>query len=201
MSSDIYYQEVYTHKSGKKYHVKWLYDNDRGSPLEDSDGFGVVERMDWNPTDEEQLEQHIVDNEPELEEETRLRLMRVLHGRDRRRDSGLYYDFLSSMHKAQCDWGVEPDRVQEVVEKDFEYLSGYYNEDWFWLVLSVAPLDEDDEPIEDDREYIGGYESTILNDDEDNRECREDAINNIILELEYVRRSRLHAGQLELCFA
>ena len=68
MSNDIYHQEIYTHKSGKKYHVCWYYDHDYGSPLENGDGYGVTERMDWNPTDEEQLEQHIADYEPELEE-------------------------------------------------------------------------------------------------------------------------------------
>ena len=147
MSNDIYHQEIYTHKSGKKYHVAWYYDHDFGSPLENGDGYGVTERMDWNPTDEEQLEQHLLDYEPELEEETRLRLMRQLCRPSNRYDSGLYYDALSSLHKAKTEWGIDdPVKAMEVVEKDFAYLKGWYDDDWFWLTVGVAPLDEDGEP-------------------------------------------------------
>ena len=203
MSNDIYHEETYTHKNGKKYHVCWYYDYDMGSPLENGDGYGVTERMDWNPTDEEQLEQHIVDYEPELEEETRLRLMRVLNRVSSwRDDSGLYYDVLSSLHKAKTEWGItDPVKAMEVVEKDYAYLKGWYDDDWHWLTVGVAPLDEDGEPMEDHREYCGGYESTILNDDEDNNSYRTEAIEDKINEIEWALKKALHPGQLELAFA
>lgn len=185
MRNDIYHQETYAHKNGKKYHVCWYYDHDFGSPLENGDGYGVTERMDWNPTDEEQLEQHLLDNEPELEEETRLRLMRRLDAPPSWRDAGLYYDVLSSLHKALTEWGVAPERCMEVVEKDFKYLKGWYDDDWFWLTVGVAPLDEDGEPMEDHREYCGGYESTILNDDEENRKYKAEVINDQISQVEW----------------
>lgn len=193
MSNDIYHQEKFTHKNGKTYHVCWYYDHDYGSPLENGDGYGVTERMDWNPTDEEQLEQHIADYEPELEEETRLRLMRVLC-----RSSGLYYDVLSSLHLARTEWGVAPERCMEVVEKDFAYLKGWYDDDWHWLTIGVAPLDDDGEPVEDDREYCGGYESTILNSDEENRRYKAEVINDQISQVEWTLKKELHKGQLEL---
>lgn len=198
MSNDIYHQETYTHKSGKKYHVCWYYDHDYGSPLENGDGYGVTERMDWNPTDEEQLEQHIADYEPELEEETRLRLMRVLCRPSNRYDSGLYYDVLSSLEKARVEWGVAPERCMEVVEKDFAYLKGWYDDDWFWLTIGVAPLGEDGEPMEDHREFCGGYESTILNSDEENRRYKAEVINDQISQVEWMLKKELHKGQLEL---
>ena len=198
MSNDIYHQETYEHKNGKKYHVCWYYDHNSGSPLENGDGYGVTERLDWNPTDEEQLEQHIIDNEPELEEETRLRLMRQLCRPSNRYDSGLYYDILSSMHKAKTEWGVAPERVQEVVEEDFAYLKGWYDDDWHWLTVGVAPLDEDGKPMEDYREYCGGYESTILDDDEDNRAYKKEAIENKICDIEWMLKKELHKNQLEL---
>jgi hypothetical protein len=199
MSNDIYHQEIYTHKSGKKYHVCWYYDRDYGSPLENGDGYGVTERMDWNPTDEEQLEQHLLDYEPELEEETRLRLMRQLCRPSNRYDSGLYYDVLSSLHKAKTEWGIEdPVKAMEVVEKDYAYLEGWYDDDWFWLTVGVAPLDEDGETIEDDREYCGGYESTILDSDEDNAAYKREVIDNQIGQIEWAIKKRLHKGQLEL---
>lgn len=203
MSNDIYHQEIYTHKSGKKYHVCWYYDHDFGSPLENGDGYGVTERMDWNPTDEEQLEQHLLDYEPELEEETRLRLMRQLCRPSNRYDSGLYYDVLSSLHKAKTEWGIDdPVKAMEVVEKDYAYLKGWYDDDWFWLTVGVAPLDEDGEPIEDDREYCGGYESMILDDfDEDQKRYKQEVIEDQIHSVEWAIKKRLHKGQLELAFA
>ncbi len=199
MTNDIYHHETYTHKSGKKYHVCWYYDRDYGSPLENGDCYGVTERMDWNPTNEEQLEQHLQDYEPELEEETRLRLMRQLQRPAHYRDSGLYYDVLSSLHKAKTEWGIDdPVKAMEVVEKDYAYLKGWYDDDWFWLTIGVAPLDEDGEPIEDDREYCGGYESTILDSDEDNCRYKEEVIYDQIGQIEWAIKKRLHKDQMEL---
>lgn len=201
MKNDIYHQETFTHKNGKSYHVCWYYDHDHGSPLENGDGYGVTERLDWNPTNEEQLEQHIADYEPELEEETRLRLMRQLCRPDYRGGYGLYYDVLSSLDKARVEWGVAPERCMEVVEKDYAYLKGWYDDDWFWLTVGVAPLDEYGEPVEDDRHFCGGYESTILNSDEDNVSYRTEAINDQISQIEWMLKKRLHKDQLELAFA
>lgn len=193
MSNDIYHQETYAHKNGKKYHVCWYYDHDMGAPQIEGDGYGVTERMDWNPTDEEQLEQHLLDYEPELEEETRLRLMRVVC-----RSSGLYYDVLASLHKAKTEWGFDdPVKAMEIVDKDFEFLKGWYDDDWHWLTVSVAPLDADGEPMEDHREYCGGYESTIVHDDE--YKCdRNSAIDDLIHSVEYILKRELHKGQMEL---
>jgi hypothetical protein len=201
MRNDIYHQETYTHKNGKSYHVCWYYDHDYGSPLENGDCYGVTERMEWNPTNEEQLEQHIADYEPELEDETRLRLMRQLQRPAHYRDSGLYYDVLSSLEKARVEWGVAPERCMEVVEKDFAYLKGWYDDDWHWLTVGVAPLDEDGEPMEDHREYCGGYESTILNSDEENRKYKAEVINDQIGQVEWQLKKELHKGQMELSFA
>ena len=193
MSNDVYHEETYTHKSGKQYNVCWYYDYDMGAPQTEGDGYGVVERLDWNPTDEEQLEQHLCDYEPELEEETRLRLMRRLC-----RNSGLYYDVLSSLHLARTEWGFDdPVEAMEVVDKDFEFPKGWYDDDWHWLTVSVAPLDDDGEPMEDHREYCGGYESTIVHDDE--YKCdRDSAIGDLIHSVEYVLKRELHKDQMEL---
>ena len=199
MSNDVYHEGMYTHKSGKTYHVCWYYDYDMGAPQTEGDGYGVTERMDWNPTHEEQLEQHLLDYEPELEEETRLRMMRALSRSTSWRDGdGLYYDVLSSLHLARTEWGFDdPVKAMEVVEKDFAYLKGWYDDDWHWLTVSVAPLDEDGEPMEDHREYCGGYESTIVHDDE--YKCdRDSAIGDLIHSVEYVLKRELHKDQMEL---
>lgn len=44
----------------------------------------------------------------------------------------------------------------EVVEKDFAYLKGWYDDDWFWLTVGVAPIDEDGEIMEDYRSIAVG---------------------------------------------
>jgi hypothetical protein len=89
----------------------------------------------------------------------------------------------------------------ETVEKDYAYLKGWYDDDWHWLTVGVAPLDEDGEVLEHDREYCGGYESTILNSDEDNRAYKREAINDKIGEIEWAIKKALHKGQMELAFA
>jgi hypothetical protein len=201
MSNDSYHTETYTHKCGKTYDVRWYYDYDFGSPLDNGDGYGVTERLDWNPTNEEQLEQHLLDYEPELEEETRLRLMRKLDSAASRWDKGLYYDVLSSLHKAKTEWGIDdPVKAMEAVEKDFAHLKGWYDDDWHFLTLGVAPIDEDGEIIEHDREYCGGYESTMV-DDPEQRACVVEAIEDRIWQIDRSQKSQLHKNQLELCFA
>jgi hypothetical protein len=208
MSNDSYHTEIYTHKSGKKYHVELYYDHDMGAPQDEGDGYGVTERLGWNPTDEEQLEQHLLDYEPEIEEETRLRLMRKLSRADWG-SSGLYYDVLSSLHKARTDgWGAgaewkaaNPNATKEeelmyVVDKDFDHLKGWYDDDWHWVTVSVAPLNEDDEPDEDHREYCGGYESTIV--DHDQRIWFDEVIEDLAHSVEHSLKRELHKGQMEL---
>jgi hypothetical protein len=208
MSNDIYHTEIYTHKSGKKYHVELYYDHDMGAPQQEGDGYGVTERMDWNPTDEEQLEQHLCDYEPEIEEETRLRLMRQLSS-ENWGSSALYYDVLSSLHKAREEgWGAgaewkaanptatKEEELMYVVNKDFEHLQGWYDDDWHWVTVSVAPLNEDDEPDEDHREYCGGYESTIV--DHDQRKWFDEVIEDLAYSVEHSLKQAMHKGQLEL---
>ena len=200
MRDDSITSEVYLHKNGKLYDVRFYYDYDFGAPSDESDCHGVTVRMDWNPTDDEQLEQHIVDEEPELEEETRLRMMRMLQKPERWGREGLYYDVMASLETARKEWGhTDPDAAMAAVERDFAYLKGWYDDDWHWCTIGVAPFDENNDVDNDAREYCGGYESTIIfpsNDEE--RGWREECINDRIAEVEYQLKKELHKGQLEL---
>jgi len=199
MSKDIYQSEIYEHKNGLKYHVCWYIDGDMGSPADEFDCHGVTERLDWNPTDAEQLEQHIADTEPEVEEVARLTLMRQLSRPSNYYDSGLYYDVLTSLNNAKTEWGCKThEDCVAAVERDYKYLKGYYDDDWFWLTIGVAPVDEHGEVMEDEREYCGGYESTILDNDKDNAEWRIEVIEQQIAEVEWTRKRSLHPNQLEL---
>ena len=196
MSRDIHHEETYEHKNGLKYNVRWFYDHDMGSPLDNSDMHGVTERMDWNPTNAEQLEQHIVDYECEVEEIARLTLMRQLTRPSNRYDSGLYYDVLTSLNNAKTEWGCKThEECVAAVERDFAYLKGWYDDDWHWLTIGVAPLDDDGQAIEDERCYCGGYESTILDEDE---KYVVEIIEDRIHEVEWARRRAAHPNQLEL---
>jgi hypothetical protein len=126
-------------------------------------------------------------------------MMRVLARPSNRFDSGLYYDFMRSCELARTEWGVAPDKVVEVVERDFAYLKAWYDEDWHWVSISVAPIDEDGEIMEDYRGYLGGIESTImLSRDADDVAYREELINDRIVELFYMMRGEQHEKQLEL---
>ena len=193
-------KEVYAHKNGLKYAITWEYDNDSGSPIEMGD-CGVVDKMMWNPTDEGKLEEYLDQYDVGLEEESRLRLMRVLRAPSYRSQSGIYYDYLASLNRAHTEWGIQDhDDVVRIVEADFEWLKGWYNDDWHWIAVSAAPIDPDtDVVLNEHRQHIGGYESSIL---ESHRDVwREEAIREIISEIEWTRRNVAHPGQMELSFA
>lgn len=201
--SDIMHSEKYTHKNGLTYLVECHADYDAGSPLEWSDCHGVTVRLDWNPTNEEQLEQHIIDNEEvegegiELEEETRYRMMRQLCRPSNYRDSGLYYDVMASLEMARTEWGSADPLA--AVEADFAYLKGWYNDDWHYMTVFVYRLDENGEKDDELYHACGGYESTMLDwNNEDNRKLYEEVVNDGIADVEWQYRKVLHKNQLEL---
>jgi hypothetical protein len=200
---DLIHSEIYLHKNGKLYDVRFYADHDMGAPQEWSDCHGVVHSYGWNPTDEEQLEQHLLDYEPELEEETRLRMIRLLWKSNRWGGDGLYYDVMASLEIARKEWGhTDPDAAMAAVERDFAYLKGYYDEEWHWCTLGVAPFDEFNDVDEDARQFCGGYESTIIfpsNDEE--RAWREECINDKIAEVEHELKKQRNPGQMELALA
>jgi len=192
----ITHEEMFTHKCGKQYRVRWIQDDDSGSPLEWSDCHGIVVEMDWNPLSEYQMEQHILDEEPDLEEETRLRMLKPLfkNGRGTR---DMYYDFFSSLEIARREWGHKtPEESTAAVEADYKYLKGWYDNDWHWCVLEVVEM-IDGKPDFKHRYSVGGFESGLALD-EDLVEDKIYTINEAIKELDWERRASLHPGQLEL---
>lgn len=198
--SDITHQEIFVHKTGKQYQVRWIFDEDTGSPLEWEDCHGVVVKMDWNPLSEYQMEQHILDEEPDLEEETRLRMLRPLSPINTRGYDRLYYDVLTSLEIARKEWGhVSPDDCMKAVEQDYKYLKGWYDDDWHWVRLEVTPI-IDGKPDDEFQYNVGGYESGLALD-EDMAEDKAALLNEAVKELEWEKRRSLHPGQLELSFA
>lgn len=212
--SDVFHTEIYTHKSGKNYHVELSYDHDHGAPHEDYEGHGVVVEMPFDPTNADEVSDYLdyefdEDDETRLEEEARLQLMRVLRWRQGRYDKVVCYDVWATMTKAREEgWGMsakwkaehpdatENDILMAAINEDFKYLEGWYDDRWHWCVVGVAPLDEDGEPDEDYRQYCGGFESTIL--DRDRRKWFDEVIEDQIHEVEHYLRKELHKDQMEL---
>ena len=196
MSYDAIETEIVLHENGLRYDIEWSYDNDTGSPIEfDS---GIVVTFNFDVLDPEELDEYIADAGVSFEEETRLRLIRPL--RISRFGSSLYYDYFSTLDKARTEWGCNTtEDAVESVERDYEYLRSWYNDEWHWLTLSAAPIDEEtDEILEQFRAYIGGFESTIL--DGSDKEFKKEAIADIIQEAEYNRKREANPMQKELSF-
>ena len=194
---DITHEEMFTHKCGKVYRVRWVQDFDTGTPLEWSDCHGEVIEMDWNPLNDEQLEQHILDYEPDLEEETRLRMLRPLFKYEGRTVRRMYYDFFSSLEIARREWGHKSvEDCTAAVEADYKYLKGWYDDDWHWVRLEVVQM-IDGKPDFEHMYSVGGYESSLPLDT-DLVEDKIATINEAIRELEWDKRRSLHPGQLEL---
>jgi hypothetical protein len=103
---------------------------------------------------------------------------------------------------ARTEWGcADHEACVAAVEADFKHIKGWYNDDWFWLSVGVAPLNDDGKPVEDYRTCCGGYESTILGSDENNTAWRNAAIDDQIHQVEYDIRKALYPNQLEMPFA
>lgn len=212
--SDVFHTEIYEHKNGKKYHVEWSYDNCFGAPDKEHDGHGHVIELNFDPTDDDERESHLdyefdEDDESRMEEEARLQLMKVLRYRQGRYDDLVCYDVWETLKKAKAEgWGVseeweqehpeatEHDKLMHAIDRDFKYLYGWYNDDWHWCVVGVAPLDEDGEPDETYCHYCGGYESTIL--DSENKKWHDEVIDDQIAQVEWELKKELHKDQMEL---
>jgi len=196
--SDITHQEIFVHKSGRQYRVRWIQDHDATSPLEWSDCHGVVVEMGWNPLSEYQMEQHLLDEEPDLEEETRLRMLRPLY-KNSRGVRDLYYDVMASLEVARTEWGhVTPEDCMKAVDADYKYLKGWYDDEWHWVFLELTAI-IDGELDFDIQSNVGGYESGLALD-EDMAEDKLAVLDEAVKELEWDRRRLSHPAQMELAF-
>ena len=203
MSTYIIHTETYTHKCGKKYIVEVEPDYDFGAPDEQHDCHGPVVELDFDPEDEGAVDDYIEantaeDSPEELEERARMASMRLL-GKYSYRYAGQrkYYDVWESLKIAKKKWGHTTDKsAREAVETDYEYLNGWYNDDWSWCSVTVYATDEDGEKDEDHNYCIGGYETTII--EPENRAWFDEVIEDCVHSVEHELRRELHKDQLEL---
>lgn len=203
MSDYTIHTETYEHKCGKKYIVEAQVDYDFGRPDEEHDCHGCVVELDFDPEDEGAVDDYIEanteeDSIEEMEERARMSMMRELGGYGyNHRGTRKYYDVWESLKKAKTEWGITDEaKAREVVDKDFEYLDGWYNDDWHWTTVFVYATNEDGEKDEEFYHCIGGYESTII--DAENRSDFVEVIEDCIYQVERDIHKELHKDQLEL---
>lgn len=210
MTSTAFKSFTYTHKSGKRFFVEVSYDELAQSPLED-ECHGPTLTIAVDPDDEDAVCEFVQDTYVEddwLEQIARHRMMRVLRTRSRFHDA-LVYDTWNALKQARDEgWGPRPEWIRDnpdatqeqkivaAVNADYEYLRGFFDGDWHYVVVSVYALDEDGEKIETPHYACGGYESTIMDDETWFSEVVDDAI----LQIEYERKSIENPGQMSLRF-
>ena len=186
--------QIYTDpRTNIEYEVKYWYDQGHGAPDTEFDAHGHILLLDFDPTDPEEVER-VSQGHPLYNEEFAMRapLMRLL-SEYRFGKTAKWYDFVTSMNVATEEWGVSPDKAYDAAEKDYEYLRGWYNNDWYWIGITIRRADEDD-PWHEIEHTVGGFESLILDNDEDKIEVLED----MVLCLETEIKAKKHKDQLSL---
>ncbi len=110
-------------------------DTDYGPPWEESDGHGIVSNWEHGTLDESRW---------------------LLHDDN---GSKRYYDWRATLEIAKRDgWG--PGNKMDAVRSDFDYLSGWCNDQWYYVGLIVELYDEHDCLINQDSCW--GFESTDI---------------------------------------
>jgi hypothetical protein len=152
------YHDTFTHK-GYTFGISTEVDTDTGAPWEEADGHGVV--SDWTRREKAPHERVLVSD-----------------GRDN--GSKRFYDVRESMRLARKDgWGCKHSRMEGdtfvsghktagelaacAVDCDFDYLRRWCNNDWYFVVVRVVLLEEDEDGNDretDEVEYLGGVEDS-----------------------------------------
>lgn len=191
-----------THEvTGQKFRVDIQYDGCSRAPEQDCDGHGLTLDLSWciGDYDNDELLEKLGfepdEGSPEaMEQLARYRMMRLLRDDDWRSDYK-YYDVWETLKVARRDrWGnaTTVEEAQAAVDRDYEYLHGWYTDEWFWGVLCVVMLDEDGEETEHEQ-YLGMVEITG-----DMTDYLKECIADMVDELHWAHRAAVHKGQLEL---
>lgn len=186
---------------GRKYRIEWQYDDTFGRPEGESDGHGVCADINFDPkTFGEDHDPE--DGELDLEEVVRHKMMRVLDTASRRQTWYRVYDVWETMKVAKADgwrdlkWeaehpnATEEEKLMAAVDADFNYLKGWYNDDWHWCGITVILLDEEGDPTEDEASLWG-----LCSDDD---ECHEEVIKELVSEIQRQVKREAEKGQTPL---
>lgn len=144
--TDAYKTET-IEQNGRAYLAEWLADDSGGTPWENSDCHGPV--TDW-------------------ERRTKRPGERILNSD---RGSHRFYDFQQAVRDAVKVWGCKPgpDAVA-AVEKDFDYLRAWCNDEWHYCGIVVTLLDDAGEKTDISAALWGvesdadGYHASVIQD-------------------------------------
>lgn len=188
MSDEIHSMDYTEPKSGLKYRARFYADHDMRAPHEEHDGHGVTISLPCNVRDLLDSDEGLDD----LDDDTvmRLPLFRELYSE---RGSYTYYDVLESISKAITAWGCSPEDAPAQVDKDFEYLRGWYHNEWHWMSISLTKLDEDGNETTDCTS-LGGFESMLIDDKQE----LSSVLCNMAWDIESSIRAEVHKNQLPL---
>lgn len=183
---DTVHTDTYTNPdTGVEYKVTYWLDHQQGPPDHEFDSHGHILTLDFDPTDPYEVQERMDAGHSLIGEEFAMRapLMRNITPYRRLKKQGLWYDYVTSLNVAVKEWGVSPENAVQAVEQDFKYIYGWYNDEWYWIGITVQRADEDD-PWHDTTHSVGGYES-LLFDDATGR-------NEVLAELVYSLESEIH---------
>lgn len=178
-------------RDGRRFVETWTHDSDYGPPHVENDGHGVVEELEWLSLPEliEEAELRASDGEDAwFVRVIELRSMRELALSRTNNRCDTYYNWIASYHKAEQEgWGMGPDwkaanpnatredELRAAVDADYDYLRGWYNGDWCYMLLTVTELGENGDVADIS---LGGIES--LQSDEELQEYVDDLIAELL---------------------
>lgn len=187
--------------TGRLFHVEISYDCCSPPPYEDCDGHGVIEELDFSPTDEGAVEDYLEyrfepDSDDLLEQRARFALMERLTNHGHRYYNERFYDVWESLKKARAEgWGpcmawdrehpdaTDEERIMAAVMSDLEYLRGWFQDEWFYTAITVVPCDNEGEKLWEECESLGGVEFSYGG-------TRDEYVRETIIELMSTFRSR-----------
>ncbi len=187
--------------TGRLFHVEISHDCCSMPPHEDCDGHGVVEQLDFSPSDEGAVEDYLEyrfepDSPSMLEQRARFALMERLTNNGHRYYNEHFYDVWESLKKARAEgWGpgeawerahpdaTDEERTMAAVMADMDYLRGWYQDEWFYAIITVVPYDDESEELREECESLGGVEFSYDG-------TRDEYVRETIIELMATCRSR-----------
>lgn len=183
--SDTFHTDTYTDpNTGVKYLITYWYDHNHDAPDHEFDSHGHILMLDFDPTNPDELEL----NSDSEEFAMRAPLMRKI---TKRWNNNLWYDFVTSLNVAVNEWGCKPEDAERAVEQDYKYVYGWYNDEWYWMGITVQRADEDD-PWHDTTHSVGGFESLLFDDAKAHNEVLADLVHSLESEI----RHEFHKDQL-----
>lgn len=184
---------------GRKYRIEWQYDDTSGRPEGESDGHGVCADINFDP---KTFGEDPEDGELDLEEVVRHKMMRVLDTASRRQTWYRVYDVWETMKVAKANgwrdlkWeaehpnATEEEKLMAAVDADFNYLQGWYDDDWHWCGITIMLLDEEGDDTE--------HEASLWGLTSDDAEYHEEVIKELVSEIQRQVKREAEKGQIPL---